>query len=374
MRFFAFLSVFFFHSLPGNDLATHVGRARLIALAETTVHAAAENGVALFFLLSAFLITELLRREKLTTGTIQLKLFYVRRSLRIWPLYYLAVVIGLLVQPLSPIFHLSGFQVLTYLFFIKNWEVALHGWVWNPIYILWTVSSEEQFYLLWPLAQKLLNARRMIVMCVVSFVAIALVSFWPGGVFYRHQSIQQIYLFLYFPLGAFLSFTLQGRRGQQSMARSLAMAGAGLMLWLLGTRLGLPNGQDSATIAMLATGKMVILAGTVLIFFAFLKSDPARSPQRLIYLGKISYGLYVFHMMAVLLAAKMTDEMGLLRRGMHSFQDLALGLGVRLSIAMAITIVTAGFSYEFFEKYFLRWKDKWAIVPSEPVESRSASA
>src|ERR1700743_3828093 len=88
MRFFAFLAVFWSHSLPGVD-QSHAGFGGIIARLEGVSEQFGFNGVGLFFLLSAYLITKLLLAERETTGGIHLKQFYVRRMLRIWPLYYL---------------------------------------------------------------------------------------------------------------------------------------------------------------------------------------------------------------------------------------------------------------------------------------------
>ena len=88
LRFFAFFAVFIFHTFPHEAdyySARHIPFAALIA----SVSRAGSFGVDLFFLLSAYLISQLLLREKEAFGHVSLKAFYLRRILRIWPLYFL---------------------------------------------------------------------------------------------------------------------------------------------------------------------------------------------------------------------------------------------------------------------------------------------
>jgi len=361
MRFCAFLSVFFFHSLPGSVVELHTGTARVLSIFESTVRRSGESGVGLFFLLSAYLITELLRREKNVSGSIHLKMFYIRRSLRIWPLYYLAIGIGIVLHFCSATYHLTAVDILTYVFFVKNWDVVFRGWNWNPIYILWTVSAEEQFYLVWPLAQKLLNRNRLLVLCGLAMVVIPVVAFWPSGIFVRKELTEIPFLFIYFPIGGILSMVLNGRSRQLGFGRCLTLVGAGLALWLAGTYLMFPDGEHGSGFTLLIAGRFVIVAGTILTFFAFLMSNPAWSSRPLIYLGKISYGLYVFHVMALQLVPHLVGRMG------PAFAGKAVHLGATLSLAMALTVVTASLSYEFFEKRFLVLKDRFAVVHSRAI-------
>lgn len=127
-----------------------------------------KNGVFLFFVLSGFLITYLLLKEKAQNKTIDLKKFFLRRIYRIWPLYYFIFIIAILLIPFLvanfEIFkedfyyynrivdsHNYGFKgILFYLFFMPN--VALYsGYFMAGATQAWSVGVEEQFYLVWPL-------------------------------------------------------------------------------------------------------------------------------------------------------------------------------------------------------------------------------
>jgi peptidoglycan/LPS O-acetylase OafA/YrhL len=362
LRFFAFLSVFFYHGLPSNDVGSHTGYARLIALFESTARRSGGYGVGVFFLLSAFLITELLKREKQNSGWIDLKKFYLRRTLRIWPLYFLAIMLGLLAQGLSPTYHLSARDILTYIFFVKNWDVALHGFNWNPIYVLWTISVEEQFYLVWPLLQRWFNRRAMTRFCLASIVILPAIAFWPP-----HSAVREsLFYFTFFPLGGILSFALK-RREPVNSGRCMALLAFGAGMWFTGTLLQYPGGDREGPLGWRVMGLAVTVAGSVLIFLAFLRSNPKWWPGPVTYLGKISYGLYVFQIMAILPATQLTERMGLLAGATHSFKELAFGLGVRLPLALGIAIAMAAISYRYFETPFLNLKERFEVIRSRSV-------
>ena len=103
-----------------------------------------ELGVNVFFSLSGFLITYLLLLEEKTCNTISLKRFYIRRILRIFPVYYVLLFVYLLLQ-IKGIFHFSLCQWVSSLTYTKNFGCG--AWVDGH---LWSLSVEEQFYLLWP--------------------------------------------------------------------------------------------------------------------------------------------------------------------------------------------------------------------------------
>ena len=101
LRFFAFFAVFLHHALPRE--ATLYLNAGLTSTATEwllTAKKAGAFGVDLFFVLSAFLITELLRREYVSRGKFNLSSFYIRRALRIWPLYFTFLAITVFIIPI----------------------------------------------------------------------------------------------------------------------------------------------------------------------------------------------------------------------------------------------------------------------------------
>ena len=159
LRFVAFLAVFVTHTLPydvGFYVAHHLPRAVGIVL--TSISYAGMFGVSLFFMLSSYLITSLLLKERQRRGSIDLKAFYVRRILRIWPLYFFAL--GLAAFWPNPLWRMPPHYLLAYLLLAGNWMTVFNGPSASFASILWSVSVEEQFYLTWPLLRKTLANRK----------------------------------------------------------------------------------------------------------------------------------------------------------------------------------------------------------------------
>ncbi|MGZ3885588.1 MAG: acyltransferase family protein, partial [Bacteroidia bacterium] len=123
-------------------------------------------GVVFFFVLSGFLITYLLLKEKSQTGTISVRKFYLRRLLRIWPLYYFIVFLGFLVLPHVGLMEIPfakmnleknyGLNFALYMLMLPNLAFAMFGAV-PHIGQAWSIGVEEQFYIIWPLIVKFSN-------------------------------------------------------------------------------------------------------------------------------------------------------------------------------------------------------------------------
>ena len=128
LRFYAFLGVFVCHTLP-NEATFYSSLHLPMPWVWAAVVRSGAAGVDLFFVLSAFLITSLLLREREETGKISLRLFYIRRILRIWPLYFLVVGLGVVLAHTVPDrshfwYYDPGLPwqyVAGYIFFVANW-------------------------------------------------------------------------------------------------------------------------------------------------------------------------------------------------------------------------------------------------------------
>ncbi len=107
-------------------------------------------GVSLFFVLSSYLITELLLREKDLIGTLDVRSFYIRRILRIWPLYFAFLALAVVLQWIVPGQHVTWRAGMWFSLLAGNWFIVFHGFPSSVIFPLWSVSIEEQFYITWP--------------------------------------------------------------------------------------------------------------------------------------------------------------------------------------------------------------------------------
>jgi len=140
------------------------------------------TGVDLFFVLSGFLITGILLD---TRGSERyFTTFYARRTLRIFPLYYLVLFIAFVVLPRFPALHLvlmgqhSSPPQWPYWIYGTNFLIADRGWVHGWVDISWSLAIEEQFYLIWPLVIWISPPRAVAVLCAAIIVAEPVARVW----------------------------------------------------------------------------------------------------------------------------------------------------------------------------------------------------
>ncbi len=381
LRFVAFLLVFGFHGgLPWLEEAVTLLTLPLFMVAQwlgpwamnraadigpAVGRAIAGNGwvgVQLFFILSGFLITTLLLREEARFGRVDLKAFWVRRALRIWPLYYLVVALVFFVIPaldgrLRDPEHAAmvGRHLPWFLAFLGNWSMIVLGPIPDDrVTILWSVCAEEQFYLICPLIVALVGRRWRLVVVALGMALAVGVRAWVasrglGRLAIAYNTLAHLdtmlsgvalaILFDRFPpgpraagaakvwgwvvLAASVWIMTRGELGHETFARKTWDY---LVVWA--------TGLGVVTYPMLRPG----LSRRVLTF------------GPVVWLGRISYGLYMYHEVALVIFRSGT----------------ALTTAGSVA-ALGTTIALASASYYGFERYFLRLKRSWTRVPSRPV-------
>jgi peptidoglycan/LPS O-acetylase OafA/YrhL len=357
VRFLAFLFVFLFHALPFPVPSDSHFRWRIeLALVES-----GGLGLCLFFALSAYLITSLLLSERKQSGVVSVRKFYVRRILRIWPLYFLGIALGICIALLlhRPA-DVTGF--IWFLLFAGNFYCSTFGWIANPMSQLWTISIEEQFYLIWPWAIRYLSRRALIVSACVFIVAanIALCILRQKGA----NADTAIWASTVVQFQMFAAGILLALAHRRPASRNSPVGGALIFtcpaLWLA-ANLMLEAKQPAAGVAAISAPALMaayglIALGCVAMIQGFCMLGPALMPRWAVYLGKRSYGLYVYHVMAISLAkAVIPDE--------HN----PLLLTTSVVVALVLTISAAAISYALYESPFLRLKRRFEIVHSRPI-------
>jgi peptidoglycan/LPS O-acetylase OafA/YrhL len=359
LRFFAFFCVFFGHRVDYVE-PDPVWLARFGSIGSL--------GVPVFFLLSAFLITELLMREREGTGRVHIQAFYIRRILRIWPLYFL-VFYGLAI--LNHFLPGTGTDSprawLAFTFFVGNWYILHHGSFWATVDPLWSISVEEQFYIGIPVLAAFAGRRAIVIvswiLLVVAYVTVVLYALYPkpgdqGG------WTNSFFQFQFFSAGALLAILLRGRLVQLSIPLRLIGFALAFGCWFAALiRFNEKIWEQPSTPGAALVGWLLVLAGTVLFFLCTLGTPAQFVPGWLSYLGRISYGLYLFHvLMFVLVFDTFIPHLGASFPGVHVPHIVRDSVGT--IVVMALSILIAHLSYQYFERPFLRLKKRFTFVPA----------
>jgi peptidoglycan/LPS O-acetylase OafA/YrhL len=157
-RFFSAMMVVLYHAY--NSWIEHYGLLSCMASTDDAtklnpvgkyISSIIENGsygVEIFFVISGFLITTLLLKEKQANGKISIAKFYARRSLRIWPLYYLVIAVAPLLISWKGQTYFPNYNAN--IFFYNNFDTAVHHYWVFPLAHFWSLCIEEHFYIFWP--------------------------------------------------------------------------------------------------------------------------------------------------------------------------------------------------------------------------------
>lgn len=312
-------------------------------------------GVELFFVLSGFLITRILYQSQGSLGAVY-RQFTGRRALRIFPVYYLLLVVLLLAG--EPSARQYWLPLFTYTF---NYTIAARQLSGIPFIHTWSLCVEEQFYLLWPLLVLSLRSRWHWLMAALTFIVLA---GWA-------QMLFQI---------------IPMRPGFTSMGlfpRAYALALGG---WVALLCLRYPQPGRWLHSVWVELGSLLLLAGVLYqhqpIMFVIAPSVVGfwlakiyyqqirlgaihRLLQHRIatYLGRISYGIYLYHIPVALYFSRhvFTPLWGRIPfKTMGRWAALQHYQWVlQLLLFSLLAIGTAHLSYRFIEQPLLRWKDRW---------------
>jgi peptidoglycan/LPS O-acetylase OafA/YrhL len=362
LRFCAFLLVFVHHSpvFPGSRAAAAVKEFGFV-------------GVDLFFVLSAYLLIALLQREYTVTGATDFGKYFIRRALRIWPLFYVyigACFVYFLAVDGKDMAVITG-RTIGHVFLVDNFFTAFDGH-YNPLNFtphLWTIAFEEQIYLFIPLLFTALVALRRsprLFACVAVGIAVMQPLLrWGLTRFHSNELTVWTVPFLHFDTifaGLLLGAGVGSRLKDRIPGDVLVIIG----LLILGVVFFQPADSD----LFRAPGRAVYLF-TFLAFAFFLivlgnldgRSWTARllGLQPFVFLGRISYGLYVWHWVG--------NEFGpglarLWFPALVSSQNPIVAWASLVGTALSLTVALSVSSYFVLERPFLRIKTRFTVVPN----------
>lgn len=338
-----------------------------------------KKGVSLFFVLSGFLITYLLLAEIRKAGTIDVRRFYIRRILRIWPLYYLIAIWAFFVFPkLFDLGFINGLapdnffpQLALFTLLLPNVAKLFYPMVAGASQA-WSVGVEEQFYLLWPLAlKKGKNFIPCLLMGIIILKPIVEASLLISASAFHLPALNTVYNFLkifaieQMAMGGLGAWVLAGHRTvllKLIYHPAIQVLNFGLLFVVVALKLKLPFVHHH----------LDALAFTLLIMNVASNPDSIIKLENPIcnFMGNISYGLYMYHTTIIILALKFLSPLSAGR----SLRELAIYNFIYYVIAISGTILVSHASYRFFELRFLRLKDRFSIVHSTTTKPENESA
>jgi len=330
-------------------------------------------GVTLFFVLSGFLITYLLLTEKKTRQTVDIKKFYIRRILRIWPLYF---AFGILVT-FTIDFVLRAFGVnertpiLTNLIFLLtfsvNFQLLFAAYNRGIIEILWSVCVEEQFYAIWPWAInwgfRRIRSVIFIFIGIGVFSCVLMHSLAEKGII--HGQMNPVYIFPlcrfgHFGIGAYAAYLLFDVKQYSKISRYIRnkflQAGVIVLALLISFQfIRFPSFVDSYLLDMIPAllFACIILSSVSGNFVFNLEGWLIRQ------MGTFSYGIYIIH------PSIGQITIGIFKKYIpNGFFNYEIFYPLCVTV---MTVVIAGISYHLYEKQFLKLKKRFTIIQNHPV-------
>lgn len=338
-------------------------------------------GVNIFFVLSGFLITGILLDSK--DSPIYFRSFYVKRTLRIFPLYFSTLFVAFLVLPALGLADRTPFSEQVYFWtYLYNWHaISTHGFRAIELGHFWTLAIEEQFYLVWPFVVFIVRRQKLSSVCL----AVGLGSFC----FRAFVGIEALSVrYAYFATPAQIGGLCLGGAAACAMrdpdclelVRRHAFRLVFFALALIAGAAVAGRGFESNKVPPLVFGQtgVALLSALVILLGAtnnllpacerFLTAGPIR------WLGKYSYGIYVFH---VPIRNLIIGRLSLFATG-NSERRLFVWL-VGTALMAALSSLAAYLSFTFYESRFLRLKERviamvtWCTAVREDVRAADRS-
>lgn len=310
--------------------------------------------IDVFFILSAFLLTWLGINEYKVNGNFSFKNYFIRRALRIWPLYFLLMIFSFVIVPYASSYFNMPVTLppaYYYIFFVSNFYLEGHVYF---LRFLWTLSVEEQFYLLWGLCLVLFQKR--IITCAVILTLVS-ITYTTYAVVYELDIYYNTLIYLFdFAIGIVAAVVLHNDNKVVNFFKEMKPI-KNLMFFLLIPLLFfimyccLYAGPANAELWMnMITRYLFIIYMGFFIIEQMVNSRTLlrlKASRFLIYTGKISYGLYCFHGIVLTFGLVALQKSGI---------DMPVYL--RIIVFLIVNYIISAISYQFVERPFLLLKSK----------------
>lgn len=326
------------------------------------------TGVTFFFVLSGFLISYLLLKEQKQTGEILIKQFYVRRILRIWPLYFLLVILGTLIIPyLLNIIHHSyempyTFKdvILYYVFFSPFMVNILFGH--HLLEPLWSIGVEEIFYIMWAPLFKFLKTHILFIILSIIILKVILLMIAPSlELSSNAMKVISVLEFESMAIGGLAAYIIYNRKNE--IESSLVFSKPVQILLLLyvflqftGVRYLTENFVFFDYLYQSAIVSKILLTcafAWLIINISINRKSILKLDNKVFnHLGEISYGIYMYHMIVIFAIIL------ILKNQLTALNNITATI-VFYSILTTLVILISFISKRVFENYFLSLKSKF---------------
>jgi peptidoglycan/LPS O-acetylase OafA/YrhL len=356
LRFFAFLKIFLYH-LPviKENIFTNI------------LFGGGGTGVDFFFVLSGFLISYLLAYEKLKTKKIDGKNYFMRRALRIWPLFFVAVIIGYINNAATSFLQVGGSlgynpNPLFSFTFLENYKMIMEDTFPNgsPLRVIWSVCVEEHFYILWFLLFVFVPFKKIPVACVILWIIgiayrHAFYFLLPGKIFYYDTDV--VSKLDYFCCGGLVGyFTALKPEKIKSWINKIPKILLNtitilIIILFFFHQFFIPENRitdlyepviSSALFSILIM--LIVSSGS----FLFFKKENIFSK-----LGRISYGLYIYHTVII------SGLLLLIKHFDINLENYFIYI-IFCTVCFICSVLISHISYKYFEQKFLKLKNKYA--------------
>ncbi|MCX6703110.1 MAG: acyltransferase [Candidatus Zambryskibacteria bacterium] len=365
LRFFAFLIVLISHLTIFSGYT-----AELYNPIRKLFFAHGDLGVTFFFVLSGFLITYLLLQEREQTGDVSIKHFYIRRALRIWPVYLVVILCGffifpyLISTPLSVSLLAPLSRLPAYLFFLGNIDLIYAGYTSVIIGVLWSLAVEEQFYLVWPAVFKRVGVSKIPWILGAVIIASFIYRFirWQNYEIIRYMTFS---VFSDIAIGCLLAYCVYFKKGFVEFFENMPRWAIGLSYVMVvyytllrGILSFLVSGLVHQTLYALESIIFCVLFSIIILEQCYSKNSffKVGNSKILSYLGKLSYGLYAYHMVALVCVLWATS---IYVPVVHSSLPTLVFVSV---FTFLLSLFFAHISYTYMEKPILKLKEKVGYV------------
>lgn len=359
LRFIGFVGIFFGHVFFSNDI--EIVNSKIYSSLYSYGKILGFISIDSFFVLSSFLITWKGLEELKITKKFEFKNFLIRRSLRIWPLYFLVILLGFLIEFMKSYYtqdisSLPSFW--SFILFILNFDIIKNGYEFLFFMVfMWSISVEEQFYIFWALVLKWFQNHLLKVSLLIILISIIFrIYFIDDSLNLNFHTVSALGNFGVGALAAIAAFRnsfLITKIRDFSKTQIVIIYLISLLIFI-----AIPSLQNHDL--------FIVIQRVLFSFvFAFIILEQTYCQQSIFklsrikyfnFFGKISYGLYCYHGIMITIVLKFSD---------YFSESLFTSIFIFPTLIFCGTLLFSHLSYKFFESKILKLKTKYTFKLSD---------